>query len=413
MSRDTSVGRPVFSYLTKTLLSSALMIVVLSAGISQGQAAVSPVLAEKVKALGAIRGMCYSPKPSDAKPGGQPQRYFDSDFTNSDFPGLWNTTGGDGGFGRGDLKNLRDDLNINFLHLYDWSKPPAPGHPVGQYQRNHLPFLNKCKELGIKVMVPISNWFLKELQKNNPPGWEGINAMVAEIYQNGKKPHWAAGMWCIGNEYMASGIDAKTVAAAAEVIIRKEEALGITNPADQLPITAPVTFGMLNSKPPAIYQIQELKKAFHANPFLWGKNVWEERFIAAPQPQNDGPFLSNYIKITFPKYFPYLPYFFSELAANINDGGGTEEGQAKWVAGQLEAAGKPIGFFYGSCVFQFENQMTKQGPEAKFGIQKFAGPPTHHGTIPQGYVPGGGDKYPIDKFVEKPSYTSVRNAWKP
>ena len=52
-------------------------------------------------------------------------------------------------------------------------------------------------------------------------------------------------------------------------------------------------------------------------------------------------------------------------------------------------------------------------PENAFGIQKFAGRPTNYGTIPVGYVPGGGEKYPIDPLAEKPSYTSVRNAYKP
>lgn len=330
-----------------------------------------------------MRGMCYSPKPSDDTSPPPPQKYFDSDFTNSDFIELF-SSGVYPETSRKDLKNLRDNLNINFLHLYDWSVPPTPFKPAGPYQRNHLTFLDACQGQGIKITVPISNYFLGLVRDNKSEAKGYIQAIVAEIFQNRNKPHWAAGMWCIGNEYMVSGFSTDVVATVAQWIIEKEEAMGITNKAYQLPITATVTFAMRNDMPPAIYQIQELKRAFKANPFLAQRKVWDERFIAAPQPQNDGTFLSNYIKNTFPKYFPNMPYFFSELAANINDVGGTEEGQAKWVAGQLKAAAAVSGNFIGSCVFQFENQMTKQGPEAMFGIQKFAGPPTNYGTIPKG-----------------------------
>ncbi|MEE9488469.1 MAG: hypothetical protein V3W00_07155 [Candidatus Brocadiales bacterium] len=142
------------------------------------------------------------------------------------------------------------------------------------------------------------------------------------------------------------------------------------------------------------------------------RKVWEERFIASPQPQNDGAFLESYIKSTFPENFGNVPFFFSELSANILSGGGTEAGQAVWVAGQLETAGEPNNNFMGSCVFQWMNQSSRKlPPEDEFGIHRFGAAPTNFGTIPAGYTPGGGHKYPIDPSVEKPSYNSVRNAW--
>ena len=71
-----------------------------------------------------IQGVCYQPAPTDYNGNqGQGQKYFDTDFFNSDFEGFWSASGG----GRGDLANMAD-LGINFIHLYDWNPPPARGH---------------------------------------------------------------------------------------------------------------------------------------------------------------------------------------------------------------------------------------------------------------------------------------------
>ena len=400
-------------------------------------------LAQDVNHLIPIRGMCYTPNPSDQfkEPAQARHEYFDSDFTNSHFPGLWGTSVAGA---RGDLKKMHD-LNVNFLHLYDWSVPPAPGANPGDFQRNHLPFLDECDKQGIKCMIPISNFFMNEVKAGKATAKGQIQAIVAEIFRGGNKPHPAAGMWAIGNEFVdnalpatpnianqqsldAAVLHATLIATVAQYIIEKEEALGVTNDNhqldnDQLPITSTVTFGELPRQgtppsdiglhPPAIWQIQLLKDAFQANPFLAARRVWEERFIASPQPQNDGTFLDTYIKNTFPENFGDVPFFFSELSANILSGGGTEAGQAAWVAGQLAAAGEPNNNFMGSCVFQWLNQSSRKlPPEDEFGIHKFGAAPTNFGTIPAGYTPGGTFKYPIDPLVEKPSYNSVRDAWK-
>src|SRR5205085_2751152 len=101
---------------------------------------------------------------------------------------------------RGDLAVL-SSIGVNFVHLYDWSVPPSPGHDPGDHQRNHIPFLQSCARHNIRVFVPVSNFFLGLHQSNDPhlPGF--ISAMVAEVYNGGKSPIPAAAMWGIGNEY--------------------------------------------------------------------------------------------------------------------------------------------------------------------------------------------------------------------
>jgi hypothetical protein len=224
--------------------------------------------------------------------------------------------------------------------------------------------------------------------------------------------------------------NAEVIATIVQWIIEKEEALGVTNDNhqqdnDQLPITSTVNFGELpregfnndgigdGQNPPAIWQNQLLKDAFQANPFLKARNVWEERFIASIQTFNGGPFLETWIVNTFPENFGSVPFFFGELGANILDGGGTEAGQAAWMAGQLEAAGKPKGNFMGSCVFQWLNQTARKTGAAEpfFGIHRYAGTSKEGTILPAGYIPGGGGKYLIDDLHEKPSYNSVRDAW--
>jgi hypothetical protein len=221
--------------------------------------------------------------------------------------------------------------------------------------------------------------------------------------------------------------NAKVIATIAQWIIEKEVALGVT---DLLPITSTVNFGALPRKgfhkdigdalnPPAIWQTQLLKDAFHDNPFLAKKKVWEKRFIVTIQTFNDKAFLEQYIVSTFPENFGSVPFFFGELGANILSGGGTEKQQKEWLAQQLKAAGKPKGNFMGSCVFQWMNQTARKKGAAEpfFGIHKFAGT-FKESTINAlaGYEPGASfeikSKYRIDDLVRKPSYNSVHNAWK-
>jgi hypothetical protein len=303
-------------------------------------------------------------------------------------------------------------------------------------------------------MIPISNFFVGRVKrgetgKTTPK--QQIQGIVAEIFRGGTKPHPAAAMWAIGNEYVTqvklrhegknpvlrvewpetvaeAKQNAEVIATIAQWIIEKEEDLIVTNDNhqldnDQLPITSTVNFGELpregfqndgtgvGQNPPAIWQTQLLKDAFQANPFLKGRNVWEERFIATIQTFNGGPFLENYIVSTFPENFGDVPFFFGELGANILGVGGSEEQQAVFLAGQLAAAGEPNGNFMGSCVFQWLNQTARKtgASEPFFGIHKFAGTSKDSTILPAGYIPGG--TYRIDDLVEKPSYNSVRDAW--
>lgn len=355
-------------------------------------------------ALFPIKGSAYVPTPSDDA-GTPPQKYFDSDFTNSDFPLLWGRSNG----GRGDIHNFASDLKVNFLHLYDWSVPPYPGQQPGQYQRSHLSFLDECASNNIKVFIPVSNYFLEQLHQGNDVT-PFIKAMVTEVYNGGISPHKAAGIWGIGNEFdLAGGFSVTDVAKMIQILVNVEASLNIP-PSALLPITAPVSFAdPTGENIPGIVAIKNLHGALKAANL---ESVWDTRFIASTNPQNDGNYIKNYIDVTFPSYYSRLPFFFAEMGVPIKADStvNNEEKQAEWVLSQLQNA-TPRNNFLGACVFQFLNQSAvKTGSETTYGMTKYVGPFTT-GTIPQSYIPGGGETYNVDTLTQKPMYQTVKKVF--
>lgn len=90
----------------------------------------------------------------------------DSDFFNDAFRGLWDidpTTNQ----GRQDLQTLHD-AGFNLIRLYNWG--PSRGWN-GTSGNAHISFLDKAQELGLKVIVPISDYFLG----NDQYAWNGQN----------------------------------------------------------------------------------------------------------------------------------------------------------------------------------------------------------------------------------------------
>ncbi|MFZ5961438.1 hypothetical protein ACOXXX_00665 [Thalassococcus sp. BH17M4-6] len=356
-----------------------------------------------------LQGVCYSPAPSDDTPA-PPQKYFDTDFTNSCFPLIWGAGPEGSVTGRNDLATI-SGTGANLLHLYDWSVPPAPGASPGQYERSHTSFLQAADAAGLRVIVPVSNYFLGELASGDTATVKTqMTAMVTEVYDGGTTPMAAAGLWGIANEFdLAGNFSATTVAQAMALLVEIEADLGI--PAENvLPICAPVSFAATGGLPPAISAMQDLKAAIDDNGEL-SSDFWSTRIVGALNSFNDGDFLASYIADTFPTYFPDTPFFFSEMGINLG-AVPDEDAQATWVAAQL-AKTVPSGQFLGRCVFQFLDQTAmKTGTEATFGMTKFDNttpPPT--GTIPADYVPGGGETYPVDALAQKPLFATVKEAY--
>lgn len=142
------------------------------------------------------RGIAYSPIPSyfDNAPTGA---FFDSDMTADAFRAVW---GVKDGFGRNDLQTMAD-AGINLVRLYDYNfqrgtSQWSTGGP------GHIPFLDQAQSLGIKVIIPVSNYnFLDAAGSNHP--WADIAHTVQEIVASLKKNgaiHPAVHSFSIGNE---------------------------------------------------------------------------------------------------------------------------------------------------------------------------------------------------------------------
>jgi hypothetical protein len=75
---------------------------------------------------------------------------------------------------------------------------------------------------------------------------------------------------------------------------------------------------------------------------------WKERFVFASNPQNDAPYIKNYLGNLLPNYWqknniPTPPVMFTELGSSIEQTG-SEEKQAEWLYAQIEASLPGIAF---------------------------------------------------------------------
>jgi hypothetical protein len=98
-----------------------------------------------------IHAIDYSPTFEHFVPGGV---FFDSDFANDAFVKLWGELGG---VGRNDLKTMHDE-GFNMVRLYNWSPTRAPVD--GPADSGHYNFLRYAADLGLSVMVPVSDYFI-------------------------------------------------------------------------------------------------------------------------------------------------------------------------------------------------------------------------------------------------------------
>ncbi|MCZ6593696.1 MAG: hypothetical protein O6943_02135, partial [Bacteroidetes bacterium] len=383
------------------------------------------IIPRKMLDLRPIRGMAYQPAPSDYSADCRNPascKYFDTDFANDDFTGLWSSNNpGGSGPGRGDLNIIANKLGVSFLHLYNWSSPPL---------RKHKNFLDECSKLGIKVTLPISNFTLEcirgdQLCKDccaNPLGIstlkfakKNVKDILTEVITNGV-PHEAIAMWLIGNEYDLRGFSGAVVATAIQFLIEAEQELGVVADENKLPISSPVSFGTFGDiDDPGIVKTRELIDALRNNPTT--RPALVTRFVVALNPFNMANFMGTYLGMTFPEEFPNVALWLPEYS--FNDAKTTEAQQATIVQGQLELCESlisnptpmtnPNNYFLGCTYFEWSNEVWKETPEDGFGAVKFDGTQGNGRTV--GIPQNGPEDYPIDKIMNKPVFDKIKGAF--
>ena len=400
-----------------------------------------------------LRGIAYLPGPLAIDGSQNPQKaggayfeniqdgqdvrytiYYDSDFYNSDFDQLWSGNNG----GRDDLRRFQQQLNVNFVHLYDWNPGMQAGAPAGGKMRNHIPFLDYANSLGIKVTIPISNDQMGNAYctGNMALAQQDAQNMFNEIYgATGTTPHPAAGVLKIFNEPDDSKCQNVALVADACAIWKSlEDARGVPD-ANRLPIIFPVTFGIANGI--AGGGVLPGWQAIRDNSAL-GETFWSDRVLYATNPFNDGDFMTDWLTQSLPAWFAQngipaqTPILFTEYGRSSDQSNPpNEEGQAAWVDGQFAAIWpKPVEQFLGACLFIYDTQFWKDAPEPNYtatdfvinsgGASQWPLPASDYQVDQQYWNPNGNNgagaiwdwNYNIQRLSERPSYWKVAAHYK-
>lgn len=384
---------------------------------------------ERCKAFGAarIQGIAYMPGPTNYTKQKLAQ-YFDSDFYNSDFEALWGYVAPDQG--RQDLARFKDRLGINFIHCYDWSAPAQVAN--GPLLRDHRPFIASAAAQGQAVTIPISNYTLTLiLEGKEADARANVEKVYREIYPN-QAPLKGAAMWKIFNEFDLNGNNPETVVTVIGWIVDKEDKESLMDGA-RLPIMVDTSFGLSDGVcGGAIKGVWQALKARGTIGHYTADDFWRQRFVFATNPQNDGPFIVDYLRNTLDPFWNSIgaavpPVMFTELGSNETQTGG-EAQQAAWLKAQIEAStpGLHHPLMLGACVFLNEERVWEQGPELTFGIMRFGDtaandwphPSANHiaGTTYPQWDRGGHPypvkgSYPVERQMPKLNYTVVRDLW--
>jgi hypothetical protein len=378
-------------------------------------------------------GMNWEPTPSNYTSLPAPTQYGDTDFANDDFVALWNLDSNN--VGRHDLLVMQQ-MNVNTVKMYNWSVPA----PNGYWMRNHVNFLKLAGQLGLSVIVPISNYFTgmaynQRTGNSNPGGPQytsGVDLqqwmldIVTEIYQGG-----APGpviMWAIGNEFDNSAVgaygycEAQDIAQIASYIVAAEATLGISQ-ANVLAFTSPVTTAITpinpsipSNNPPyntlmGGCAIDALIQAFNT---ALGASVTTSRFLASVNSYQIGQQLADY-NAQFPQVFPGLTFFYGELGFSAAGAGGdtTQQQNVSNQFTEIVGFATPGSPFYGACCFEYSDELWKGPPnssETMFGLYTFSG--TLIGTSTEGnHAPVWGASYPVDQFTPRPAADWFLSDW--
>ena len=140
------------------------------------------------------RGVDYSPTWTDWVVGAGSTQTGDSDFANDAFQSLWAAEfiaapSGDTSLPIDNGNTYRDDLQtiadagFNLVRLYDWdmARGTTATSNVGL---DHINFLDTALSLGLKVVVPVSDWFLSD----DPNAWNFTPAPLPSNYDFANAP---------------------------------------------------------------------------------------------------------------------------------------------------------------------------------------------------------------------------------
>ncbi|MEP0265345.1 hypothetical protein [Dokdonia sp.] len=321
-----------------------------------------------------FKGICYQPFPPGYNPSTANKTciFFGSDIAYDPMEPIWgnaytsstgsscNLTGPNKA--RNDIQTLRD-MGVQLIRLYDWEP-----------RNNHLKFLDYCNAHNIKVLVPVSNYFLKP-GEGLPNRKTLIHSLIDSFSNAGKTDyHSAIEGIIIGNEPRLNGFDAQNCIDFTTdwATIEASTYSGYR----ELQIGHPVDFATYGGQYPCFGFWDPL---FAALDKVTAKNL-NKRLFLAPQTYNNEDYLftnaegsgKGYVDLAYDAY--KKPILFTEIGYGRNN-----SGYEAFVDGQLSGSiayhtqnpSKLIGL----CYFQFADKvwLSKGDSEAMFGAYSHAG----------------------------------------
>ena len=256
---------------------------------------------------------------------------------------------------------------VNLVRLYDYNY--QRGSDVWTTGGNgHIPFLDKAQSLGIKVIIPVSNYNFKDQDGSNRP-WDNIEHTVTQIIDSVKKNgaiHPAVHSFSIGNE-----LDLMQSGQSWEVLFPKAAKVAglIHRLAPDHYMTVPIS----NADEKKFYE--ELRKRMPAE-------LYQNRFYNAVQTfkLKTGDDLRRNILQAYDNLNLGVPLVITELGTN-NAGIGSVNAKVTAVLGQASAVreymdANPQSLVKGFAIFEWQNSNWKRnnGPdntESTFGIHAY------------------------------------------
>ncbi len=290
--------------------------------------------------------------------------YFGSDIARKEVASLWGTQSylsqSCAPYCRDDLKTLTG-MGINLIRLYDWDP-----------RNDHSQFLDYAHKLGIKVVVPISNWL-----PQNPGAWD---AQVPLYFKFGNYGNSAGSDWhpavagvIISNELdnddaaysQAIGLVARFLQEADKQGFSTSVPVGI--PVTFVPRGAPYAPGGQNM--PGWNQFSRLFTDPSTAPY-------RDRLMLCPNTYNSKDYLfanaestgQGWVQLTYQQFG--APILFTEIGYSRVKSDYTPDYIKDQLEGVLTYQKAHPEQILGACHFQFSDKVWKQGgndTEGAFG----------------------------------------------
>jgi hypothetical protein len=309
--------------------------------------------------------MCYQPMPFYRDPvrGVQPYSpsianttkiFFGSDIAYNCMEPLWGTSftsrsGTTYPRGRDDVEKLQN-MGVNLVRLYDWEP-----------RNYHRRFLDRCFAKGIKVLVPVSNYFLKPGE-----GYPNRLTLIPNLIRsfsngeqnNGSDYHPAIAGIIMGNEPRLNGftVDQCVQFTKDWVSIEQNQFSGFSMPL----IAHPVDFATYGGRYPAWGFFTPLLQGLSSD----NTRNLQSRLFLAPNTFNIASYLfhdaessgKGYVQLTYDQF--HKPLLFTEIGQDR-----TKRDYIDVVEGQLResidyGAAHPEQLL-GICHFQFADKVWK------------------------------------------------------